>query len=110
MGITRATLYTWIDNDKELSEAKEEIDESMIDDAEGVIHKLIREENVTALIFYLKTKAKHRGYVERTDIDIKSGGQSLVPKYDFSQLSKEQFQFLVDIQKKLTEQKKLLSE
>ena len=43
-------------------------------------------------------------------IDIKSGGQSLIPKYDFSILDKKEFEYLVTIQKKLTEAQKLLKE
>ena len=39
--------------------------ESMIDIAEGRLYQNINSGDNTAIIFFLKTQAKHRGYVER---------------------------------------------
>jgi hypothetical protein len=89
--IARATHYLWMDKDPEYREAVKSIDEAAIDFVEGKLFELIngaRKEvvtqdgvveikdtpNPTATIFYLKTKAKHRGYVERQEITGADGG------------------------------------
>ena len=40
---------------------------------EGQLLSQIRRGNITAIIFFLKTKAKHRGYVERHEYTGKDG-------------------------------------
>ena len=44
-----------------------------IDFAESQLHKQIRDGNSTATIFFLKTKGKKRGYVERQEIEATMG-------------------------------------
>ena len=41
--------------------------ESALDEAESELMKLIRAGNLTAIIFFLKTQGKSRGYSERSD-------------------------------------------
>jgi hypothetical protein len=67
--INRSTHYDWMENDPEYSKAVNEISEIAIDAVESELFKQIKEGNVTAIIFYLKTKGKKRGYIERTEID-----------------------------------------
>ena len=47
--------------------------EMMKDNAEGKLQSLINQENPTAIIFYLKTQAKDRGYVERQEVTGQDG-------------------------------------
>ena len=61
--------------DKEFAEAVEEIKESQIDYVEGQLIKNISAGKETSIIFYLKSKAKDRGYAEK--LDITSGGKPL---------------------------------
>ena len=70
IGINRMTYYNWIKNDEEFAKQVEEINESTIDAVESKLLSAINEENITAIIFYLKTKGKKRGYVERTEHDV----------------------------------------
>lgn len=65
--ICRATFYLWLAKDPIFEQKFEDAKESLIDWAESQLYKAIREGNLTAIIFYLKTKAKHRGYVERVE-------------------------------------------
>lgn len=51
----------------------ENINERNLDYAESALLKLIKEGNATALIFFLKTKGKHRGYIERSELTGKDG-------------------------------------
>ncbi len=71
-GIPRNTYYYWYNKDKAFKEAADNTVESQIDIVEASLFKQISEGNTTAIIFFLKTKAKHRGYVERVEQDISS--------------------------------------
>ena len=42
-----------------------------LDFAESQLYKQIADNSTAATIFYLKTKGKHRGYIEKTEHDIK---------------------------------------
>ena len=75
--IDRKTHYNWLDADPEYAAAVDAIKESLIDRAEGVLHSLIGEGNVPAVLFFLKTQGKKRGYIERTETDVTSGGQPI---------------------------------
>lgn len=66
--IGRTMFYTWYNEDPEFRKAIDDIDNVALDFAESKLHQLIKEGNPTATIFYLKTKGKSRGYVERTEI------------------------------------------
>lgn len=69
VSISRRTFYNWLESDAEFKQAVEDISEEAIDFAENALKKKIREGDTTATIFYLKTKGKKRGYVERTEVD-----------------------------------------
>lgn len=69
VGIARETHYSWLKKDAEYKKAVLSIEDIAIDFAETQLHKQIKNENVVATIFYLKTKGKKRGYVERTELD-----------------------------------------
>ena len=75
--ICRLTHYRWLEADPEYAAAVDAIKESLIDRAEGVLHSLIGEGNVPAVLFFLKTQGKRRGYIERTETDVTSGGQPI---------------------------------
>lgn len=68
VGIDRSTHYKWMDSDPEYRAAVEGIAEMAIDFAESKLHKKIADGDTTAIIFFMKTKAKKRGYVERQEI------------------------------------------
>jgi hypothetical protein len=68
VGIARKTYYLWIAKDKDFKDAVDDIANVALDYAESKLHNLITEENPTAIIFYLKTKGKKRGYIERQEI------------------------------------------
>jgi hypothetical protein len=73
VGIGRTTHYLWMDSDPEYKSAVDSIADVAIDFAESQLHKQIKEGNSTATIFFLKTKGKKRGYVERQEIDAVGG-------------------------------------
>lgn len=92
IGFSRSTFYDWLSNDPEFKAAVADIQETAIDYVEGKLFQKITGVSVsrgmdsetgepivyevppsdTAIIFYLKTKAKHRGYIERQEVEYKS--------------------------------------
>ena len=69
VGIDRTTFYKYINEDEVFAKAVKDISEVAIDFAESKLYEQIRDNNTTSTIFYLKTKAKHRGYVERQEVE-----------------------------------------
>jgi len=67
-GISRRTFYDWKEQYPEFRDGVEDVVEAVIDTVESALYKGILEGNVTAQIFFLKCRAKHRGYVERQEI------------------------------------------
>lgn len=67
VGIHRSTFYDWYNGDEDFKQAVDSIEDIALDFAESQLHKQIKDGNVTATIFYLKTKGVKRGYIERQD-------------------------------------------
>lgn len=88
--ISRQTHYRWLSEDPEYKEEVDNITEASIDFVESKLFEKINGVTVqtfnskgepqiydqapsdTAIIFFLKTKAKKRGYIERQEIDQKT--------------------------------------
>jgi len=68
VGIHRSTYYDYYNNDLKFKNEVDDVQNIAIDFAESQLHQQIQGGNTSATIFYLKTKAKHRGYVERQEI------------------------------------------
>lgn len=67
VGINRSTHYDWMEKDPKYKKAIESIQDVVLDFAESQLHKQVKDGNATSTIFFLKTKGKRRGYVERTE-------------------------------------------
>lgn len=70
LNITRQTFYNRKAKSKKLQELVDEADESLLDFAESKLVEHINDGDVTSLIFFLKTKGKKRGYIERSEHDV----------------------------------------
>lgn len=81
VGISRMTHYRWIEEDEEYRRNVEDISEVAIDFVESQLFKQIRNDNPTSTIFYLKTKGKQRGYVERTELVHDIGVESTIVEW-----------------------------
>ncbi len=66
--IPRSTFYKWVNEDIEFANQVKDIENIALDFAESQLHKQISENSTSATIFYLKTKGKKRGYIERQEI------------------------------------------
>lgn len=68
VGIGRRGYYEWVVADKEFAAAVKDLDDSLVDMAESRLYKAVLRDNMTAIIFLLKTKGKKRGWVERQEV------------------------------------------
>ena len=68
VGIDRSTHYKWLASDKKYKKAVESIGDIAIDFVESKLFKSIEKGRDAPIIFYLKTKGKNRGYIERQEI------------------------------------------
>ena len=68
--VPRSTYYKWLNEDEEFAKAVKEIENIALDFGESQLHKQIGDGNTSATIFFLKTKGKKRGYIERSEIDL----------------------------------------
>ena len=69
INISRQTYYRW-QEDEDFKQNCLDVQESLIDNAESKLQELINSKNPVAIIFYLKTKGKSRGYDEKQYIEI----------------------------------------
>ena len=67
VGIGRTMFYEYM-KDNNFREQVDDLQNVALDFAESQLHKQIQDGNTAATIFYLKTKGKNRGYVERHEI------------------------------------------
>lgn len=65
-GITARAHYHWMAEDEDYQEAVRQIKETTLDFFEDALYQAIKDKNVTAIIFALKTQGKKRGYIETT--------------------------------------------
>jgi len=72
-GISRSQFYKWIETDEKFAADVNDIGSIALDFAESCLFKLMREGNPAATIFFLKTRGKSRGYVERQEITAEDG-------------------------------------
>lgn len=66
--IPRSTFYKWMKEDPEFEKEVQDVANIALDFAESQLYKQIADNSTAATIFYLKTKGKKRGYIERQEI------------------------------------------
>jgi hypothetical protein len=76
-GCSRSTFYRYMESDEDFKKEVEDISNMAIDICEAELWKLIKDGNSTAIIFFLKTKGKIRGYVERQELTGSDGSPVL---------------------------------
>jgi len=69
VGLSRKTYYDYYNSDDEFSKACDDCENIALDFVESQLHKQIKDGVPSSTIFYLKTKGKKRGYVERKEIE-----------------------------------------
>ena len=99
IGLARSTFYDWLKTDELFKAAVDDVTETAIDYVEGKLFERINGVSVsggidkdgeavvyqqppsdTAIIFFLKTKAKKRGYIEKSEVGFTDGdGKDVSP-------------------------------
>jgi len=90
VGISRETYYKWMREDDEFRQQVDDIGDIALDFAESQLHKQMKDGSTSATIFYLKTKGRKRGYIERQEFAIDN------TRPDLSQLSIDEIKHLLD--------------
>lgn len=65
VGIDRRTHTNWVNADPDYAAAVADIQEQALDFVERALFQKVKDMDTASIIFYLKTKGKARGYVER---------------------------------------------
>ena len=76
VGIDRTTFYRYYKEDKEFKKQVDDLSNVAKDFVESQLFKQIQDGVPTSTIFYLKTKAKDRGYIERREYDLSGSVKS----------------------------------
>jgi hypothetical protein len=87
--VSRTQFYQWLKDDEDFAKKVLEIENVTLDFVESQLHKQIKENSTAATIFFLKTKGKKRGYIERQEIDHTTQGEAIGSSIDLSKLSTE---------------------
>tara|TARA_R110002153_G_scaffold191003_1_gene343875 strand:+ start:171 stop:536 length:366 start_codon:yes stop_codon:yes gene_type:complete len=74
VGLSRTQFYVWYKEDEEFRKAVDAVENMALDFAESKLMENIGSKKETSIIFYLKTKGKKRGYIEKQEIDHKHEG------------------------------------
>ena len=69
VGIPRGTYYTYLKKDPKFAAAVEDIEALGLDFVESALYRRVQDGDTTAIIFYLKTKGKKRGYGQNVTVD-----------------------------------------
>lgn len=72
--ISRRIYYKWVETDEAFAKAVEDVQEDLKDFAESKLHEAIGRGESWAICFFLKCRAKDRGYVERAEVTGPEGG------------------------------------
>ena len=75
LGCSRATIRSYIDEYSAVAQAKLDQEEAVKDMAENALYAAILRGEAWAICFYLKCRAKDRGYVERAELTGTNGGR-----------------------------------
>ena len=77
LGVSRSTVWARVQESPTLTAALEDARESMVDNAESALYKKVIEGiDTTALIFFLKTQGRKRGYIEKQEVE--NSGELLI--------------------------------
>ncbi len=71
--VSRATYYRWLEDDEDFANSAKDIQDVALDFVESKLFEQVQDGSTAATIFYLKTKGKKRGYVERQELEHTGG-------------------------------------
>tara|TARA_Y100000310_G_scaffold101137_1_gene99044 strand:- start:5961 stop:6425 length:465 start_codon:yes stop_codon:yes gene_type:complete len=78
-GVSYSTVKRYAAESPTVKQAVQDAKSSTLDFAEGKLYQAISQGNLTAIIFYLKTQGKARGYIERSEFTGSDGEPLAAP-------------------------------
>ena len=75
--LSRTNYYKWLKEDEDFAKSVKEVENIALDFGESQLHAQMKDGNTSATIFFLKTKGKKRGYIERSELDLSSGDEPI---------------------------------
>jgi len=69
LSVARDTIYARIDESAVLQQTLRNARERMLDEAESVLYRKVKEGSTPELLFFLKTQGRSRGYIERQELE-----------------------------------------
>lgn len=100
IGCSRQTYYNWMSDNPVFKEEVDNMHESFLDSAEGVIKRaMFEKDNLIAAMFYLKCQGKQRGWMERTEVqkEVNHTVQIQIPEFLKKQLESKAKPDFIDI-------------
>ena len=82
VNIARNTFYSWLKEDPAFKAKVDEINTVVIDFVETEFYKKIQEGDTTAMIFFLKSKGKARGWNEKTHVEFSGNVGLTLPEQE----------------------------
>lgn len=70
-GCSRFAVWHFCNKREELRKVAHDIREAMKDDAEDALQQAVKKGEAWAVCFYLKCQAKDRGYIEKSELDVR---------------------------------------
>ena len=80
--LDRGTFYNYYNSDPEFKKACDECQDIALDFVESRLMKQIESGDTTGIIFYLRTKGKHRGYLQTNSIVTEDSNGTVQPVYN----------------------------
>jgi hypothetical protein len=80
VGVSRITLYNWIEGDKSFAKKVKQAEENMKDFIEDALYLKVKEGDTKAILFACERKCYDRGYGKRQIIDLNNRIGELPPE------------------------------
>lgn len=87
MRCARKTVHNYVNEHPEVADALKDAREEMTDIAESKLLLAIKRGDAWAVCFYLKTQGKSRGYIEKSQVDV---------RMDMSKLTDDELRSIVE--------------
>ena len=77
VNLDRTTFYRYYNEDQQFADDVDKVQDYVLDFAESKLLENIKDKKETSIIFYLKTKGRKRGYIEKKETDITTNGKDV---------------------------------
>jgi predicted transcriptional regulator len=93
LGVSRTAVFNWV-QEYELKGIVEEARENRLDFVESALDNLIKKGDTAAIIFFLKTQGRSRGYSEKVDVE-HTGKDGGAIQFDVKQMTTDELRKII---------------